>query len=75
MLEENPQWFNALLYFGPIVNTAIVSIVPVTLISWLRSNEYQTTLENNLELLGKYSLLAGATAAEIEARKKKTQSV
>jgi signal transduction histidine kinase len=59
MLKESPQWFNSLLYFVPIASTLLVSIVPVTLISWLRSNEYQTT-HKQLELLGKYEgLLAG----------------
>jgi signal transduction histidine kinase len=58
-LWQTPLWFNRGLYVCSLVSMLIVSIISVTLISWLRSTEYQTT-QRQLELLGRYeNWLAG----------------
>lgn len=60
MMSQPPAWFNTLLYLGPLSSMLIVTVISVTLISWVRSSEYQNT-QLQLELLGKYeSILAGA---------------
>lgn len=65
MLLEAPRWFNTMLYISPLISMLMVSIISVTLISWLRSIEYQTT-QRQLELLGQYeSLLAGWVSEEL----------
>lgn len=54
-----PKGLDTLLYWGALGSVLIVTVVSVTLISWIRALEYQTT-QRQLGLLGKYeSLLAG----------------
>lgn len=60
IMKQPPVWFNTLMYLGPLVSMLLVSVISVTLISWIRGSEYQTT-QRQLELLGNYEgLLAGA---------------
>ncbi len=58
MLQAS-RWFDILLYVGPVSSMLMVTIISVTLVSWIRGVENLTT-QRELELLGNYeNLLAG----------------
>jgi signal transduction histidine kinase len=70
IVSEDPRWFNTILYIGPLISMLIVSVISVTLISWLRSTEYQIT-QRQLALLGNYENILAGAASKLRSRKKR----
>jgi signal transduction histidine kinase len=69
IMSEPPVWFNASLYLASLLSMLVVSVISVTVISWLRSREYQTT-QRQLESLGAFEDLLASASIQKQPNKK-----
>lgn len=73
LTNEEPRWFYTTLSIGPLVGMLFVTVLSVTMISWLRANEHQIT-RLQLTLLGKYErILAGDVTKQSGGRRSRDE--
>ncbi|HWT00834.1 MAG TPA: GAF domain-containing protein [Pyrinomonadaceae bacterium] len=53
---SGPYWFRILLYAGPLLATSLLTVLSVSMISWLRTIEHEVTLDR-LKLLGEFETI------------------
>lgn len=71
--NEEPRRFYLTLSLGPLLGMLLVTVLSVTMISWLRANEHQIT-RLQLDLLGKYErILAGNVTKQSGGRRSRPE--
>ncbi|HKY06381.1 MAG TPA: GAF domain-containing protein, partial [Blastocatellia bacterium] len=69
-----PRWFYTALFLAPLLGMFLITVLSVSIISWLRTTEHRIT-RRHLQLLGKYmEILAGVITKDSSGNKIRQQA-